>query len=59
MQTKIIDEIKAYILYSVFLYIFPKIVPFLDDMGKCGTAGQAADDNIIRSRKCASCVPDN
>ena len=32
---------------------FPKIVPFLDNVEKYGTAEQATDDNIIRRMRVA------
>jgi hypothetical protein len=33
-------------------------VPFLDNVAKYGTDRQATDDNIIRHRKDAICMPD-
>jgi hypothetical protein len=39
--------------------IFPKIVPFWDNLEKYGRARQATDDNIMLRRKDAISMPDN
>jgi hypothetical protein len=42
--------------HFIFSNIFPKIVRFLDNVEKYDIAGQATDDNIIRSMHFASWV---
>jgi hypothetical protein len=55
-QTKVIEKIKTQkFLLSNY---FPKIVPFIYNMKKCGTARQATHDNIILRSKDAMCMPD-
>ena len=43
-QTKVVEKIKVHILYSVTFV--PKIVPFRENVEKCGGAREAADDNM-------------
>jgi len=47
-QTKVVQKIKAHCMFNNFS---PKIVPLRDNVEKYGTAGQATDDNIIRTAK--------
>ena len=44
-RRNVIEKIKTHILCSVIL--FPKIVLFMRYCGKCGTARQATDGNIV------------
>ena len=37
----------------MFNNFFPTVVPFIDNVEKCCTAGQATDDNIIRRMRFA------
>jgi hypothetical protein len=45
-QTKVAEKIKTQILCSE-TFFFSKIVPFLDNVDKYGTATEANDDNTI------------
>jgi len=44
-EAQTLETIKTHITFN---YILPKIVPFMRNMEKYGTAGQATDDNIIQ-----------
>jgi hypothetical protein len=54
---EVIEKIKIHILCSVTF--FRKSCRSGDKVEKCGKARQATDDNIIRPRKDAICMPDN
>jgi hypothetical protein len=54
-QTKVVEKIKSHSLCRIN---FPKIVPFLRYVEKCGRAGHATDGDIKRRRKDAVCIPD-
>jgi hypothetical protein len=42
-QIKVVKRINTHFRFN---NLFPKIVLFMRQRGKCGTAGQATDDNI-------------
>ena len=43
----------------MFINLFPKIVPFFDNMKKCYIATQAIDDNITQLIRDVNYMPDN
>jgi hypothetical protein len=58
ISEKCCRENKTHILFSEYFF-FRKSCRFLDNVKKYGTARQATDDNIIRRRKDAICMPVN
>ena len=47
LQTNFAEKTKTYVLCSEFFF-FRKSCRSCDNVEKCGTAGQATDDNTIR-----------
>jgi hypothetical protein len=56
-QTKVVEKIQTRIL--CLITFFPKSCRLWDNVEKYGGLRQATDDNIIRRRKDAICMPDN
>jgi hypothetical protein len=54
-HTNVVEKIKIYFMFNNF---FPKIVPFIDNVEKYGTARQATDDKIIRHMRFAYATDD-
>ena len=55
-QTNLARKIKTHLIFCIF---FPKIVRVGDSVGKYGTTAQATDENSLRNRKGAICMPEN
>jgi hypothetical protein len=49
-QTKVVEKIKTHFMIS---NLFLKSCLFVDNVEKCGTAGQATDDNTTRRMRFA------
>jgi len=49
-QTKSVKKIKAHVSCSIDTHMFPKIMPFMRQVEKYGTARQDTDDNTMHKR---------
>ena len=55
-QTDVVGKIEAQLICNISFLL--KIVRFGDSVGKCGTTRQATDENLIRHKKDAICMPE-
>jgi hypothetical protein len=55
-QANDVVKIKTYFILNNY---FQKSCPLRDNVENYSRAGEATDDNIIRSTKYAICMPDN